>query len=410
MANPPGTSESLPIIIVGAGICGLLLAQQFRKNNIPFEVYERDADLNTRGVGWSLTLHWSIPALHDLLPAELVARFPETFVDAAAVDRGEVSKFRYYDLTTGSNRPTLITNGDKHRKVTRERLRRLLATGIDIKWGKAFASFTEDGDSIVATFQDGSTCKGRLLVGCDGNNSKVRRAMAPQAHTNHALPIRILGFTLRVSLEAAAPIRQLDPFSVQGTASADNTFLYMSLLEAPQDPNNTKDGLVYQCVISYNTKTTDVGAKDTTTKEDLPGIIRGIVKTWAEPFRTFLGNISDDTPVKTLNLEDYPPIPNLNTTKRALLIGDAFHAMTMYRGEGANHAITDVYELKQKVLPYFFDADNNQAVELIRAFESGMYDRTLPAVLASRQACLDAHNWAGIHSDSKLLASRKQNL
>ena len=69
-------AETSPVLIVGAGISGLLLAQHLRKQNIAFRIFERDGDLKTRGVGWGLTLHWSLPALRSLLPLDFVQRLP----------------------------------------------------------------------------------------------------------------------------------------------------------------------------------------------------------------------------------------------------------------------------------------------------------------------------------------------
>lgn len=77
-------------------------------------------------------------------------------------------------------------------------------------------------------FEDGSTCRGKLIVGCDGSHSRVRRAISPQASQNQPVPVRLYGFTLRVTAEQAKPIRRLDPFFLQGTASASNVFMYMS--------------------------------------------------------------------------------------------------------------------------------------------------------------------------------------
>lgn len=124
----------LPVIIIGAGVSGLLLAQYLRKNGVPFRIFERDTDLTTRGVGWGLTLHWSLPALRSLLPEDLVARLPEAYVDRAAVARGEASAFPFFDLSTGELKGASPRAPESLRiRVTRERLRRLVATGIDIQ-------------------------------------------------------------------------------------------------------------------------------------------------------------------------------------------------------------------------------------------------------------------------------------
>lgn len=128
------TSTDLPVIIIGAGISGLLLAQQLRKSNTRYQIFERDSDFSTRGAGWGLTLHWSLPALRTLLPAELMSQIPDTYVDRAAVERGESSTFPFFDLTTGVLRSSSPRVEESQRiRVTRERLRKLLATDIDVK-------------------------------------------------------------------------------------------------------------------------------------------------------------------------------------------------------------------------------------------------------------------------------------
>jgi flavin-dependent dehydrogenase len=123
-----------PILIVGAGVSGLLLAQYLRKTGVPFRIFERDADLTTRGLGWGLTLHWSLPALRSLLPQELVLRLPEAYVDRAAVEEGRASTFPFFDLSTGELKASTPKASESQRiRVTRERFRRLLATDLDIQ-------------------------------------------------------------------------------------------------------------------------------------------------------------------------------------------------------------------------------------------------------------------------------------
>lgn len=129
-------NQKKPILIIGAGLSGLLLAQYLRKTNpdVPALLFERDADLTTRGLGWGLTLHWSLPALRALLPEHLFARLPEAYVDRAAVEEGRPSTFPFYDLTTGELKAKTPNASVSQRiRVTRDRLRRVLATGLDIQ-------------------------------------------------------------------------------------------------------------------------------------------------------------------------------------------------------------------------------------------------------------------------------------
>lgn len=137
-ASAPAPGQPLPVLIVGAGISGLLLAQHLARQGVPFRVFERDGDFATRGVGWGLTLHWSLPAVRELLAPELHARLGDTFVDRRGVEAGLTSRFPFYDLSTGERKAATPEVPHAQRiRVTRERLRRLLATGIDIEVRKA---------------------------------------------------------------------------------------------------------------------------------------------------------------------------------------------------------------------------------------------------------------------------------
>jgi flavin-dependent dehydrogenase len=122
------------VIIVGAGISGLLLAQYLQKSGIPFQIFERDTDLTARGVGWGLTLHWSLPALRTLLPDELFRRLPEAYVDRAAVEQKLASTFPFFDLSNGELKACTPKMLESQRiRVSREKLRLLVASGIDIQ-------------------------------------------------------------------------------------------------------------------------------------------------------------------------------------------------------------------------------------------------------------------------------------
>lgn len=137
--NPPPAASSgagkPPVLIIGAGVSGLLLAQHLKREGIPFRVFERDGDLATRGAGWGLTLHWSLAALQSLLPAGLAERIcDESSVDRWADRRGEASRFPFFNLESGelkTQTPGAVKSA--RIRVTRERLRRLLAEGIDIE-------------------------------------------------------------------------------------------------------------------------------------------------------------------------------------------------------------------------------------------------------------------------------------
>ncbi|KAK8922051.1 putative FAD-dependent monooxygenase [Metarhizium anisopliae] len=112
------------------------------------------------------------------------------------------------------------------------------------------------------------------------------------------------------------------------------------------------------------------------------------------------------------------------------------------RGEGANHAIADVVDFANHVTPLLVadnesastagnerqtatsaTADNLAAEEqaangleqgilrhALDQYEDVVINRARPGVLASRRACLDAHEWARIGPESPLLTKRQMDI
>ena len=83
------------------------------------------------------------------------------------------------------------------------------------------------------------------------------------------------------------------------------------------------------------------------------------------------------------------------------------HSLDIDRGEAANHGITDAQMLHDQLLDV--SCGRLSQVDAIKLFETEMRDRTSWAVLMSRQACMDAHDFKNLNKDSAILArSTKQ--
>src|SRR5712675_1647004 len=69
-------SSAKPVLISGAGLGGLLLAQSLRSHRIPFKLYERDADGSSRSQGYRLRISVDgLAALEQVLDPAHYARF-----------------------------------------------------------------------------------------------------------------------------------------------------------------------------------------------------------------------------------------------------------------------------------------------------------------------------------------------
>lgn len=278
---------------------------------------------------------------------------------------------------------------------------------------------------IAAHFSDTTSSTGSLLIGADGVHSITRsllsHPLAPSITSNTPLPIRLLGVSVLYARPLAEKLRALDPFFFQGGDPATNAFMYYSFLDTPS--NNTRPGPLhdtYECqiIISWPFRP---GFLDEEQPIEVPNshtdrikLMQRIAARWAEPFRECVLSIPSDTEVKTIRLEDWVPRPGIwsHAKGKATLVGDAAHAMTMYRGEAANHGILDVSVLLEHILPSL-PMNNPEPYEeghalaaALTAYETEMIERTAPAVLTSRRACMDAHQYAKIGDQSPLVSKR----
>ncbi|KAI9681267.1 MAG: hypothetical protein M1817_002549 [Caeruleum heppii] len=450
--SPP--IESSHILIIGAGIVGLTLAQALRKHfpHVRCSVFERDEHPLARGAGWGLTLHWALESFLYLLPDHLVARLDETFVDPEASRAGD-GNFTLFDLRTGHAR--LSVPPSKRIRVKRENLRRLLLEGIDVQvrssssrplpaaphvvssrtrvearltclvvnlqWSKNLTAIEVDdtnGDNptasaVRARFDDDSSASGSLLIGCDGSHSAVRRLLCPATYKNTSLPVRLLGVSYACSAEKAQAVKALDPFFFQGSDPQTDAYLWFSFLDTPSSHPTRSDEYTYQVIISWPYRTGFNGRVEPTEmpseRLDRLRLMRSLAAGWVEPFRSIVLDIPDDADPKPISLDDWPPSQTWdNAGGRITLMGDAAHAMTMYRGEAANHGIADIRSLLDHLGAYLTSPTPRPAMleGRMNAYETEMIGRTKPAVLRSRQACLDAHDTRRLGKESPLVSRR----
>ncbi|KAL9614023.1 MAG: hypothetical protein Q9204_008858, partial [Flavoplaca sp. TL-2023a] len=199
-------NKQIRVIIIGAGLTGLLLAQGLRKWNAELEsqgrppkytycVYERDESQFFRGGGFSLTIHWGLQYVYDVLPKDLGDQIYECVGNKAAMEKGQMGSFTYLNLRTGD--PLLrapVPPDWKGARMNRAKFIKLLMTGLSIEYSKRLSTITFPNDSTVcASFKDGQQVTGDLLVGADGSRSAVRQFLhGAENSKNSQLPIRMI--------------------------------------------------------------------------------------------------------------------------------------------------------------------------------------------------------------------------
>ena len=178
------------ILIIGAGIAGLVLAQGLKHRGIPFKVFERDGSLSAKDQGYRFRCEAAgLEALEETVSPEIWEMIEKTH------PRDSPPVLTLLDPYTAEVKGTMNTVSDTSPRaqrcypIDRPWLRELLYSDIknDVIFGKTFSSYHLIDDDcrqfVQANFADGTTASGRLLVAADGARSRVRRQMLP--HLKH---------------------------------------------------------------------------------------------------------------------------------------------------------------------------------------------------------------------------------
>jgi 2-polyprenyl-6-methoxyphenol hydroxylase-like FAD-dependent oxidoreductase len=175
-------TEQRPILIIGAGLAGLSLAQALRQHGIPFRIFERDDSRSFRAQGYRIRISSEGAAsLQRLLPNHLYETFEGTC--APVIHGGHA-----LDALTATEQEFNVPGGkargnqqDKAYNADRAVLRGLLMSGLEdvIEFGKKFDRFEAVQEGVVAHFIDGTFVEGSVLIGADGARSIVRRQLLP---------------------------------------------------------------------------------------------------------------------------------------------------------------------------------------------------------------------------------------
>ncbi|CAG8082997.1 unnamed protein product [Penicillium salamii] len=395
-----------PVLIVGAGIVGLTLGQALKQKNIPFKIFERDATPESRGQGWAITLHWALEYMFKMLPEATLSRIQDVQVDPD-VARHDNGNFLFINLETGEPKYKIPPN--RRWRVNREKMRRALLCGIEehVHWGHRVTGLNlpENEDRVHLLFQNASTVSGRLVVGIEGSRSMVRQILRPDSFDNVPLGINFTGVAVDLTPEEIQPLRDMDPLLFQGCHPRTGVFFWFSMLETPlvNGTANTRDER-YRAQICMSWPEKSANDKVAPTNEGRLANMKQRAVGFAPFLQHAVDQIPAGTPVTEINLADWECLDWNNHDGRVTLAGDAAHAMTMYRGEAANHGILDAFCLTEAIDQVFNHAVTTSVA--LGKYEHEMRERTRRAVQLSRQACRDAHSWERLDGNSAILTKR----
>ncbi len=145
-------------------------------------VFEREVGVDVRPRDWTILVHWAMPILTQLLSAEVLAELPQAVCNPHLDFTPDVETLPCYNGATGDILFRSPTPGA--RRITRQKLRRVLLDGVDVRWGKNLArlSAADHGAAVELAFDDGDSYEADFVLGADGPSSKVRELLVgPEA-------------------------------------------------------------------------------------------------------------------------------------------------------------------------------------------------------------------------------------
>ena len=328
----------------------------------------------------------------------------------------DAGNFLFLNCATGKARYR-IAPSKRRLRLHRQKLRTILTDGLNIQEGKKFerAEVLEDG-RVRAHFQDDTFADGTILIGADGNNSNVRRYLMPDTAALTPLPVHLVGVIRHFTADQGEAIRAIDPLLFQGLHPETGNYLWYSVQEVQEEADGrlSYDALV---IISWLAKDANSGdvvgpAGEVAADDKIPAtnceriaMMKRRAAEFTEPLRSIVADIPDDLDKTTpLRLGDFPTCSWDNRNGRITLAGDSAHAMTMYRGEGANHGIVDAALLVDQLKRIHSGVISQEAA--IDEYEAEMQSRTHEAVMKSRAAAIVAHQWDKLTDESPVVAAR----
>ncbi|KAJ3282822.1 hypothetical protein HK104_010710 [Borealophlyctis nickersoniae] len=371
------------VLIIGAGMGGLCLAQRLDRLNIPYTLFERDPSQDHRIQGGPLGVRSGGPAaLRAALPDHLHDQLEKLYLRQPLAQS--------FDIVDGCKGKLLCRFGPDNQGgdmyiVDRPQLRRILSSGIKITYDKKLSGYEILDDGVIAKFSDGTTAKGDILVGADGSHSAVRHHLIPGVE-----PQSIGIFTIAGTLEMdwtlhdqtwtttdASPATLANTMQLVGS---DGVSYFLSTWNSTDNASIRMDKALVCWGLGYS------GSLPVPDPKDRAAMHAFAIARAKEVIHAKYHPIFEMTPVENLwdgrQVKSMPDIEPWETS-RVTLLGDAAHLMTSNGGLGANTAFTDAINLATHLHTLHTLPAPPQTKEIttaLHAYESEMLKRGFNAV------------------------------
>lgn len=349
-----------PVVIAGAGPCGLVAAITLQQEGVPYIIVERASrERLCSNVGSGLDL---APTTIDILNNRLkipgmdqgFQKYGGMFMcnmkgkELRSCSMGEISKD--YEAIA-ANRAAMQECFLKYLIGNEQSKNENFEESSILKCGVGVIGFEEDDetDSVTVKLSDGSSIVGSALLGCDGIHSAVRQSMIAPPIKDELHFCNVVCWWGKIELKpdtgfyeafAATQKHREDgasfiwalgdgshPGSFMGAPGGD-LFMWAFLLQSSDEPKKKSDDLTRRAGMTLN--------------EEDKSLLEFIVKARGDLIRLAV----KETPASVITKVGLFDRKNLNlpySQGRVALLGDAAHPQSPMMGQGCNQAITDAY-------------------------------------------------------------------
>lgn len=351
----------MKVIVIGAGVGGTSAALALQKLGHEVVVYDRMRE--NRPVGAALSL-WSngVKVLNWLGLGPQVAALG-----------GRMNDMAYYDGHTGeelcrfSLAPVTEQTGQRPYPVARADLQQLMMDAVgaaNIRLGRQLVDIADDGETVTATFADGTTDTADLLIGADGARSIVRDYVTEPS--------------------GIRPERSYSGYvNYNGLVTADERI-------GPLDQWTTYVGDGKRCAVMPVAGDrfyffVDVPGPSGVV-EDRVAALEAAFGSWSAPgVRALLDGIDPDESLNRVEIWDIDPFDTW-VRGRVAILGDAAHNTAPDIGQGACSALEDSF-----ALGIVFATSTLGIEDSLRRYERIRTERAGDLVLRARKRAHETH-------------------
>ncbi|RMZ83225.1 hypothetical protein DV738_g1194, partial [Chaetothyriales sp. CBS 135597] len=386
-----GAEHILPVLVIGAGLSGLAAARGLTNSGIPTIVFE--ASTPDRSQGFSISLRdWGYLKLLEGLGGLPVS----SLIRAVTPDRHLGGKGWIDQALRDNHTGELLVAPEADTKqaiirANRNALRSWVADcgeeELDIRYGHKFKSFGGKPGKLTAEFENGAKHQGSLIVAADGVFSTVRSKVLSHI-SPEVVPVVVYHgeFELtRSEFDRLIKGHIGESNILAGVGDGFNTPITVCNI------NNSSAHLDWSYSRPVKGESDLLYRPNATAKEakQIPQALLDEIESrkLAEPWSLFM-NAEAMQKQQVFNWVSRCVFVPRDDVERAaeqgvVFVGDSWHAMPIFGGEGGNHALVDGVELAaafanaerdvKKAVANYYDASWRRCQDAVRRSKQRFY-------------------------------------